>query len=56
MRRILVDHARKRLADKRGAGAERVTLSGIDLPAATEGAAFTAVDAESGCGSSGEGT
>ena len=32
MRRILVDHARQRLAQKRGAGAERVTLSGLDLP------------------------
>lgn len=31
MRRILVDHARKRLADKRGGGAERVTLSGVDV-------------------------
>lgn len=33
MRRILVDHARKRLAEKRGAGAEMITLDGtIDWP------------------------
>ena len=30
MRRILVDHARRRLSQKRGAEAERVTLSGVD--------------------------
>ena len=44
MRRILVDHARKRLAEKRGAGAERVTLAGIDLPAATEGVDVLLID------------
>jgi RNA polymerase sigma factor (TIGR02999 family) len=33
MRRILVDHARRRLADKRGAGLERVTLSDLDVEA-----------------------
>jgi RNA polymerase sigma factor (TIGR02999 family) len=35
MRRILVDHARARLADKRGGGVERVTLTGdeaVDSP------------------------
>jgi len=35
MRRILVDHARARLADKRGGGLERVTLTGdeaVDSP------------------------
>jgi RNA polymerase sigma factor (TIGR02999 family) len=32
MRRILVDHARRRLSLKRGAGMERVTLSGVDAP------------------------
>ena len=32
MRRILVDHARARLADKRGAGARPVSLSGIEAP------------------------
>lgn len=31
MRRILVDHARSRLAQKRGAEFERVTLSGVDI-------------------------
>ena len=30
MRRILIDHARARAADKRGGDAERVTLSGVD--------------------------
>jgi RNA polymerase sigma factor (TIGR02999 family) len=39
MRRILVDHARQRLAGKRGAGLERVTLSGLDVPADEEGGA-----------------
>ena len=31
MRRILVDHARRRLADKRGAGLKRVTLADLDI-------------------------
>jgi RNA polymerase sigma factor (TIGR02999 family) len=31
MRRILVDHARQRGAEKRGGGLERVTLSGVDI-------------------------
>jgi len=44
MRRILVDHARHRLAQKRGAGAERVTLSGVDLPAGTEGVDVLQID------------
>lgn len=44
MRRILVDHARERLAQKRGAGAERVTLAGIDLPAATAGVDVLLID------------
>jgi len=30
MRRILIDHARARLADKRGGGRERVSLSAVD--------------------------
>ncbi|HKZ72971.1 MAG TPA: sigma-70 family RNA polymerase sigma factor [Steroidobacteraceae bacterium] len=34
MRRILVDYARQRLAQKRGGEIERVTLTGIDVPAA----------------------
>jgi RNA polymerase sigma-70 factor (ECF subfamily) len=33
MRRILVDHARRRLADKRGAGLERVTFADLDVAA-----------------------
>jgi RNA polymerase sigma factor (TIGR02999 family) len=33
MRRILIDHARRRNADKRGGGAERVTLTDVPLPA-----------------------
>lgn len=33
MRRILVDHARARLRDKRGGGAERVALDEAELPA-----------------------
>jgi RNA polymerase sigma factor (TIGR02999 family) len=39
MRRILVDHARRRLADKRGADFERVTLTdaALDLPAPQTG-------------------
>jgi RNA polymerase sigma factor (TIGR02999 family) len=44
MRRILVDHARQRLAQKRGAGAERVTLSGVDLPAGSEGVDVLLID------------
>ena len=33
MERVLVDHARKVLADKRGAGRDRLSLSGTDLAA-----------------------
>lgn len=33
MQRVLTDHARRVLAEKRGAGQERLTLSGIDLAA-----------------------
>jgi RNA polymerase sigma factor (TIGR02999 family) len=36
MRQILVDHARARKADKRGAGAVKVTLSLADTPAAPQ--------------------
>ncbi|MCC7374585.1 MAG: RNA polymerase subunit sigma [Verrucomicrobiales bacterium] len=32
MRRILIEHARRRLAAKRGAGVEVVDLDGIDIP------------------------
>lgn len=31
MRRVLIDHARKRGSDKRGAGAERVTLTDLNV-------------------------
>jgi RNA polymerase sigma factor (TIGR02999 family) len=31
MRRVLIDHAREHLAAKRGGGAKRVTLSGVDV-------------------------
>jgi RNA polymerase sigma factor (TIGR02999 family) len=33
MRQILIDHARRRLADKRGAGLARVTLADLDVAA-----------------------
>lgn len=33
MRRILVDHARQKQADKRGSGLERVTLADLDVSA-----------------------
>ena len=36
MRRILVDHARRKQAAKRGDGAERVTLSDLDVAAPEE--------------------
>jgi len=36
MRRILVEYARRRRSQKRGAGMERVTLSGLDVPAGTD--------------------
>jgi RNA polymerase sigma factor (TIGR02999 family) len=36
MRRILVDHARLKQAEKRGAGLERVTLSDLDVGAPEE--------------------
>jgi len=45
MRRILVDHARKRGAEKRGGGLDRVTLSGVDIAAAGDLVDVLAVDA-----------
>jgi RNA polymerase sigma factor (TIGR02999 family) len=45
MRRILVDHARRKLAGKRGAGLERVTLAGVDVPAGEEGVDVLEIDA-----------
>lgn len=38
MRRILIDHAREHLAQKRGGGAHQVTLSGIEANADDDGA------------------
>ncbi|MGH8722222.1 MAG: sigma-70 family RNA polymerase sigma factor [Burkholderiales bacterium] len=48
MRRILVDHARKRRSDKRGGGYERVTLSGVDVASETNEVDVLAVDAALG--------
>lgn len=45
MRRILVDHARRRLSQKRGAGRERVTLSGVDIPAEAADVDVLVIDA-----------
>ena len=45
MRRILVDHARKRRSDKRGGGLERVTLSGVDVAAEVAGIDVLEIDA-----------
>ena len=47
MRRVLVDHARRRAADKRGAGYERITLtdSGHDVAAPEEGIDVLQIDA-----------
>jgi RNA polymerase sigma-70 factor, ECF subfamily len=36
MRRILVDHARRRRSQKRGGDFQRVTLSGLDVPMAED--------------------
>jgi RNA polymerase sigma factor (TIGR02999 family) len=44
MRRVLVDYARHRNAAKRGDGAVRVTLTGLDLPAATQDVDVEALD------------
>jgi RNA polymerase sigma factor (TIGR02999 family) len=44
MRRILVEYARRRRAGKRGAGAEHLTLSGLDLPAAGDEQDVLAID------------
>lgn len=45
MRRILVDHARKRRSGKRGGGLERVTLSGVEVSSQDRGLDVIAVDA-----------
>jgi len=44
MRRILVDHARKRMSRKRGVDFERVTLSGVDVAADTPGVDVLLID------------
>ena len=44
MRRILVDHARKRMSQKRGADYERVTLSGVDVAADAPGVDVLLID------------
>jgi len=44
MRRILVDHARKRLSLKRGEGKPRASLTGLDLAENAEPDALLAVD------------
>jgi RNA polymerase sigma factor (TIGR02999 family) len=45
MRRILVDHARRRRSIKRGGGLERVTLSGVDVASEDGAVDVVAVDA-----------
>lgn len=45
MRQVIVDHARKRLADKRGGGDEHTTLSGLDKSADTEASDLISIDA-----------
>ena len=44
MRRVLVDIARRRLADRRGAGAVRVPLDSIELPASERDTDLVAID------------
>jgi RNA polymerase sigma factor (TIGR02999 family) len=44
MRRILVDHARRRRSIKHGGGLERVTLSGVDIASDDAGLDVLAVD------------
>lgn len=44
MRRILVDHARSRLADKRGAGAKRLTLDDANVGAPEEAGGIDVLD------------
>jgi len=45
MRQVLVDHARKRLADKRGGRDERTTLSALDTSADVEADNLVSIDA-----------
>ena len=44
MRRILVDRARRRLAAKRGSGAEAVELDDVELPAPAPDDRLAAID------------
>lgn len=44
MRQILVDHARRRLADKRGAGAPHTDLDGVDLAVERDAAQVLAIE------------
>ena len=44
MRRVLVDIARRRLADRRGAGAVRVPLDAIELPASERDTDLVTID------------
>lgn len=44
MRRILIDHARRRFAEKRGAGLERVTLADLEFAAPEEDFDLIALD------------
>ena len=44
MRRVLVDIARRRLADRRGAGAVRVPLAAIELPASERDTDLVTID------------
>jgi RNA polymerase sigma factor (TIGR02999 family) len=44
MRQILVDHARARNANKRGAGLQKITLSRADAPAAERGVDLLALN------------
>lgn len=46
IRRVLVDHARRRLADKRGGGAQRLSLTGFE-PAAGPAAELDLLDLDS---------
>jgi RNA polymerase sigma factor (TIGR02999 family) len=44
MRRILVDHARAHVADKRGAGDQKVSLDGVDITGAVPNIDLLALD------------
>ena len=44
MRRILVDHARRKLAERRGAGVQRVTLTDLEISAPEAGLDVLAVN------------